>query len=225
MAATTDKFFKSAPLWSGTIGAGGIADSSVDTFPLSSALGLVNGEVYAFTVDRVDGNGAKTLAKREVIIGKVSGSNVIDCVRGSEGTAQSHSAGAVVEVLFTAKQWNDTVDGLLEEHSATGEHKTPWVDVTDGETVAFNLYDGYRQRVTLGGNRTLEVSNAKSGIAFIIQLTQDATGSRSVTWFDGITWIDGAAPSLTTTASKSDYFGFLQTDTDEYLGFVLAMGI
>jgi hypothetical protein len=74
------------------------------------------------TIDRVDVNGVATPTLEESVTGVVSGSNLVDCVRGVEGTAQAHSAGAVVEVLVNAKTWNDMIDGYLAEHSQLGIH-------------------------------------------------------------------------------------------------------
>lgn len=115
---------KAAPLWTGTIGSGGVADDTTQTVPLSSVTGLTNGEVYYATIDRVDANGTATPSLREVVKGVLSGSNLINCTRGVEGTAQQHNAGKVVEVLFTAAQYNDLSTGLLVEHNADGTHDT-----------------------------------------------------------------------------------------------------
>lgn len=124
MATVNDKLITLVPLWSGTVGSGGVANGTETTIPLASASGLTEGSIYVITIDRVDSAGTKTLTKREVVIGKVSGDSLIDCLRGQEGTAQAHSAGAVVEVLFTAKQWNRLVEGVDAEHDAdTGVHK------------------------------------------------------------------------------------------------------
>lgn len=127
MAAVTDKFNYSAPLWTGTIGTGGVSDASTQTIPLTSTTGLTNGRVYYATIDRVDANSTKTPTKREVVKGLLSGSNLINCVRGTEGTAQAHSSGAVVEILFTSAQWNDLTDGIYVEHDVDGTHKSALV--------------------------------------------------------------------------------------------------
>ena len=79
--------------------------------------------------------------------------------------------------------------------------------------------------MTLGGNRTLAISNETAGQCFIIKLIQDGTGSRTVTWFSTIKWAGGTAPTLTTTADKADTFGFLCTGTDTYDGFVIGQNI
>lgn len=125
MAATnTDKFKKGARRFTTTVGAGGISDASVTTVPLSSVTGLPTDTAVEIVVDRVDASGNLTLSAEEVITGVVSGSNLITCIRGVEGTAQAHSAGAVVEVRLTANQWDDMVDGLIVEHDQDGTHDT-----------------------------------------------------------------------------------------------------
>jgi hypothetical protein len=99
---------------------------------------------------------------------------------------------------------------------------------TDGSTVTFDLSvatKGNIRQVTLGGNRTLAVTNAVAGQVFIIQLIQDGTGSRTVTWFAGISWGGGSAPTLTTTLNKTDCFGFICTGTNTYQGYILGMNI
>lgn len=90
---------------------------------------------------------------------------------------------------------------------------------TDGATVTFDLSDvtkGKVRSVTLGGNRTLAVSNVTANSAFLIILKQDATGSRTVTWWSGIKWPNATAPVLTTTANRYDIFQFLYDGTNYY---------
>ena len=96
---------------------------------------------------------------------------------------------------------------------------------SDGATVTFDLNEANVHTVTLGGNRTLAISNETAGQCFIIKLIQDGTGSRTVTWFSTIKWAGGTAPTLTTTADKADTFGFLCTGTDTYDGFVIGQNI
>lgn len=119
-ASASDKFKKLSRRWVGQIGSGGIADNSTTTIPLSSTTNLATDTAVVVVIDRVNANGVATPALEETVIGVVSGSNLINCVRGAEGTAQAHNAGAVVEVLFSAKGWNDLVDGLLVSHNQDG---------------------------------------------------------------------------------------------------------
>ena len=96
---------------------------------------------------------------------------------------------------------------------------------TDGSTINFNMNSADVHTVVLGGNRTLALSNVAAGQRFIIRLTQDNTGSRTVTWFSGIDWPGGLVPTLTTTANKTDVFGFICTTTGNYDGFVIGYNL
>jgi len=124
MATSNDKFKRLARKWVGSIGAGGVADGTVTTIPLSSSSGLPTDTAVVATIDRVDANGIATPSLEESVVGVVSGDNLVTCTRGAEGTAQAHSAGAVVEILFTNKVWGDLIDGILAEHSQAGAHTT-----------------------------------------------------------------------------------------------------
>jgi hypothetical protein len=275
MADTADKHIYAVADWTGTIGAAGVSDSSVTTIPLASATGLTNGRTYVLTIDRVDSDGAPTAAKKEAVVGVLSGTDLIDCIRGFEGTAQAHDAGAVVELIMTAGQWNRQTEGILEEHNADGTHgdislddstdfttehnadgthgdvslgdstdfttehntdgthaiidytaiKQNLVTSSDGATVTFDLDTSNSFTVTLGGNRTLALSNGDNGQCFVIRLVQDGTGSRTVTWFSTIKWADGVTPTLTTTGGKADVFGFIQTSSGAYDGFIIGQNL
>jgi hypothetical protein len=103
---------------------------------------------------------------------------------------------------------------------AVNQHTSAITADTDGTTITFNLATSDWHSVTLGGNRTLAVSNEGTGQQFTIVLVQDATGSRLVTWFSGIKWVGGSVPTLTTTAGKADVFTFKQIGAGSYYGFV-----
>lgn len=92
----------------------------------------------------------------------------------------------------------------------------------DAATVTFDLSVGAVHMVTLAGNRTLAVANDSVCQHFYVALVQDATGSRTVTWWAGIKWAGGSAPTLTTTAAKTDVAEFIKVGTGSYIGKVLA---
>lgn len=97
--------------------------------------------------------------------------------------------------------------------------------VTDAATVTFNLNLGNVFKVTLGGNRTLAISNASVGQFFKIDLIQDGTGSRTVTWFSTLKWPGGAAPTLSTAASAIDSFVFEVTSAGNYQGYIVGQNL
>jgi hypothetical protein len=106
-----------------------------------------------------------------------------------------------------------------------GQHglKTPIKSNSDGATITFDMNVSNLHTVTLGGNRTLALSNVGVGQRFIIRLVQDGTGSRTVTWFSTIKWPSGIVPTLTTTGGKADVFGFICTSAGNYDGFVIGL--
>jgi hypothetical protein len=254
-AANTDLLKKLSRKWVGQIGSGGVSDGVVTTIPLSSSTNLPTDTAVVATIDRVDVNGTKTASLEETVIGVVSGNNLINCTRAAEGTAQAHNAGAVVEILVTAKGWNDLVDHLLVQHNQLGLHTNITAcnvtasgtltasninsnvisggfitNTTTASAVTMNLGVGgsNRHTITLSDSTTSAyVANATVGQAFLIRAVQDATGSRLVSWFPGSTvrWPAATTPTLTTTANKADVFGFLTIAASSYDGFIVGQNL
>ena len=228
-ASNTDKFRMGARRFTTTIGAGGVADGTTTIIPLTSVSGLPIDTAVDVTIDRVDGSGELTLTKEEVVTGVVSGSNLINCIRGQEGSAQAHSAGSVVEVRLTTKQWDDAIDCFTTEHNQDGTHQSPVVvnyTPSAAATATLTLDAGNRHKIAMpAGDITIALSNEDIGQIFIVEITQDAVGSRDVTWFSGIRWTDGVEPVLTTTADKTDVFGFIVDDSSDYMGFVIGQNL
>lgn len=96
------------------------------------------------------------------------------------------------------------------------------ITATDQATITFDLSLGSIQEVTLGGDRTLALSNVNEGQPFILKLIQDGTGNRLVTWFSTIKWDSGITPLLSTVGNKADIFGFICTGPGTYDGFIIA---
>lgn len=66
--------------------------------------------------------------------------------------------------------------------------------------------------LTLTANATLTFPAAVLGKSFYLALKQDATGSRLVTWPSNVKWTAATAPTLTTTAGKTDLIEFICLD-------------
>lgn len=92
---------------------------------------------------------------------------------------------------------------------------------TDWATITFDKNVSDYHRVVLGGNRTLALSNMAAGDKIVIDLVQDGTGTRTVTWFTTIKWVGGTVPTLTTTINKIDTFGFICTTAGNYQGYII----
>ena len=136
----------------------------------------------------------------------------------SAGNATAIADGAVAVAKLTsgtAGKVPTSIAGVVVYRDPAGDLTT----ATDAVTVTFNLATSRRQIVTLEGNRTLALNNDADGMAFTLRVRQDATGSRTVTWFAGILWAGGTVPTLTTTANKYDVFAFERISSGVYLGF------
>lgn len=83
-----------------------------------------------------------------------------------------------------------------------------------GSTETVDLGAGNVQTATLDANCTFTFSGAVSGLesAFTLVLTQDGTGSRTVTWPGSVTWPGGSTPVLATAAGSVDEFVFMSED-------------
>jgi len=77
-------------------------------------------------------------------------------------------------------------------------------------TRAINLTAGNVVSATLSGNTTFTFTGATAGTAcsFGLYLTQDATGSRTVTWPVSVRWAGGTAPTISTAANAVDILVF-----------------
>ena len=132
-------------------------------------------------------------------------------------------SGTIVGTTDTQTLTNKTLTAPTINNPLVKGAYESWVTDSDGATITFDLSAGNKHRVTLGGNRTLALSNVQNGQAFVVALIQDGTGSRTVTWFSTVSWAGGSAPTLTTTAGKADVFGFIQTGSNTYYGFIIGL--
>lgn len=94
------------------------------TITPASVTGLPTDTEITLTFDRVDSSGTKTPSKMERIRGTITGGNFVISSGGRavEGTEQVHTS-PVVEMVWNADDWNDTVDHILTEHNQDGTHK------------------------------------------------------------------------------------------------------
>lgn len=100
---------------------------------------------------------------------------------------------------------------------------TPEVVTTANSSTAYTIPEPLTSSITnltLTANTTLTFPTLASGKSFTVALTQDSTGSRTVTWPGTVKWPNGTAPTLTTTAGKTDLLSFVSIDGVSWLGSV-----
>jgi hypothetical protein len=93
--------------------------------------------------------------------------------------------------------------------------------LTFGTTTSWNLAAGFNGSVILTGNTTLSVSNPVFGQTYTLLVTQDSSGSHTVTWPASFDWGTAGTPTLTTTGGKTDLVTFICVNASAPLFFVV----
>lgn len=94
-----------------------------------------------------------------------------------------------------------------------------------GTTCTLDLSDANVHVIQMpAGNITIALSNVSVGQIFSIEIIQDSTGGRTVTWFSSIRWVSGTAPTLS-GANKKDTFVFRCTSSGNYDGYVAGQNL
>jgi hypothetical protein len=125
---------------------------------------------------------------------------------GAAATSHSHAV-ADVTGLQTAL---DGKAALASAQTFAGAQRGGITALTDGATITPDASANNYFSVTLGGNRTLaNPTNLVAGQGGSIIITQDGTGSRTLSYGTAWDFAGGTAPTLTTTAGavdRLDYF-------------------
>lgn len=131
------------------------------------------------------------------------------------GTAPGNPASGKVRVYATS-------DIYLKMKTSGGAEIVVSTGVTQsvtasGAATTIDFASGDIVTLTLNASTTLTLSNPITGLFYFIKAVQDATGSRIITWPATLKWSGGTAPTLTTTASKTDIIT-LWWDGTNYFG-------
>lgn len=113
----------------------------------------------------------------------VTAQNTANTVRGEAAIAQRTATSA-----DTRSSSNLTKINALEERSPTA-----LTALTYAAALEIDFNDGAMRSVTLTGNTTITFANFNIGDVLILQITQDSTGSRVITWPSSVEWADGEA--------------------------------
>jgi hypothetical protein len=216
-AANTDKFKKAKRRFSTTIGVGGFA-AGATTLPLTSTTGLDTDTAITLVIE-------PGTADEEVITGVVSGNNIINCVRGKEGTNDIvHNAGDAVSMYFTETHWDDLVNGILQEHKQDGTHGI--LTATSVSTGAVSGTTGTFTGNVSDNSTTLQTYRSEQIYDFVASgcvWTGDSYNStRVASMTSGVVYIGGkrvavsAVTSRTFTASKDTYVDVNNTGAITY---------
>ena len=90
--------------------------------------------------------------------------------------------------------------------------------LTYAANLAIDWDDGKMRSVTLTGNTTISFSNAGVGDVLVLQVTQDSTGSRTITWPASVEWAGGSAEGPSSGGGEVDIYTFLVLSTTRIVG-------
>lgn len=202
-----------------TQGGTGVSNSSTITLggAISTANSLTTSGNFALTLTTTAGTNVTfpttgtlaTLAGSESLTNKKLGSlttNGFVKTSGGDGTL-SVDTGAYI----TASSSNTLTNKISTNMPETQQ------TLTDGATVSWDTNSGGSAKVTLGGNRTLSnPTNTQNGAIYVLEVIQDGTGSRTLSYGTNFVWPAGTAPTLTTTLNKRDLLTFYCSNSKLY---------
>jgi len=127
-------------------------------------------------------------------------------------------------------------NGLVVSSDSVPASDTP---TTEDATITLDLSTGNYHNVVLGANVTkFEFTNAKRGQRFLLRITQHASSAKTVAWTNvdyttggaaaTVRWAGGGtAPTMSTSTSHTDVYGFLCTNDagSAFDGFVVGQNL
>ena len=132
--------------------------------------------------------------------------NLADVATSALTNATAIGNGAIVSSSNTIQLGNAAVTNVNTSGAITAKNYVLTVPstITAAATTTIDMSTGNIFKISLGANiTTLTLNNITAG-TFILEFIQDATGSRTVAFPVGWKWSGGAAPTITTTATKTD---------------------
>ena len=135
----------------------------------------------------------------------INGGVSYTCAAGDRLYAVKDLAGVIRVSVF--KQ-----DGTSVVAAASDATQT----LSDGATVNWDMASGNIGLWAIGGNRALAAPTNLVVGSSALRITQDVTGSRTVTWNAIFKWSAGAAPVLSTAGGAVDIVSFIYDGTSLY---------
>lgn len=163
----------------------------------------------------------------QLLIGKTSDHslNLAAILGTSNQVTVTNGAGSITLSLPQSISTSDTPQwariglgtgaGATAVITTTGQVNTGYyANGNSGVAATVNWNSGMTQKITLNAVTVLTFSNPIAGVPeYRLDLTQDSSGSRTVTWPGTVIWKGGSAPTLTTAATKTDICLFRWTGT------------
>jgi hypothetical protein len=141
------------------------------------------------------GTGATTITANNVVLG--NGTSAVQVVApGASGNL----------LTSNGTTWTSTTPAAGDAIQA----------LTDAATITWDVASGNVGTVTIAGNRVMAAPTNLIVGAMVLKVTQDGTGSRTLTWNSAFKWSAGTAPVLSTAANAVDIVSFVCDGTNIY---------
>jgi len=106
---------------------------------------------------------------------------------------------------------------LTAVNAWTGQQYFAEDGLTSGTNISWDLDTQQTSTLTLAENATLDdPTNMKAGATYILTVTQDGTGSRTLAYGSSYKWSGGTAPTLSTAIGAVDIITFKSDGTNMY---------
>lgn len=191
-----------------------------------SKLNLLNSIVNSDVASTASISYTKLNLTGSIVNADVSGSAAIDVTKIS-GTAVNLNSTQTIsgQKTFSGANTFSGNNTFSEWQTFSKAVKTSLVTLTDAATTLIDANLSNTFRWNMGAQtRTANVTNATIGQWFALRTTF-GTSACSINWFSGISWVQGVAPTLTSTHNKTDTFLFLTTGANTYDGYVVGQNI
>jgi hypothetical protein len=153
-----------------------------------------------------------------------SGTNTDARLGGNVSTSQAVLTQTGNGTVSAAPSWSTVLNASVIPTTGlniTQHYGTITTDTDAGGNCTFNLATSDWHQVQLTQADTFALSNPTVGQQFTVIVQQPATGGPfTVTWFSGVKWPSGTAPTLSIGNGARDVFTFKCIASGVYLGFV-----
>ncbi len=137
---------------------------------------------------------------------------------GTNNIMYVYTKAAIVNVPADASVTSSKIDSTVASTNGTNTFSAAQsgsiTALSDGANISVDLSANNHFSVTLEGNRTLDnPSNIVAGTSGSFFITQDGTGSRTLSYGGYYDFASGEAPTLTTTAAAVDRIDYIARTT------------